>query len=128
MRRPALLALVLIAVAALSYALAQQLPPGVDPGKPATWFLTAAGWGGMVVLILEFVKANVMPLKGFSAVLASFVLSVGGSLVASTGVLSVLGIHLMMTTGEAFTWGITAFFASSGGWDFSVGVVKAAKK
>lgn len=104
----------LLLVLAVAYAQGGEL----DPGNPATWFATAAGWGVMVMFIINFLKANVMPnLAGARTIMASFVVAVGGSLLASTGLLSVLGINLAGSLGEVLTFGVTAFAASSGAWD-----------
>jgi len=113
-----LVALALALLAWVGVALAQALPPDVDPGKPATWFITAAGWGGMVILIVNFLKANVFKgLHGAGTIIVSALLSVGGALLAGTGALAFLGVSLEGTLPELLSFGVTAFMASSGGWD-----------
>lgn len=111
-----LVAFLLIFVVAIAFAQA-ILPPDVDPGKPSTWFLTAAGWGGLVLLTVNFLKVNILHLKGFTTVVFAFILAVGGAFLAGTGLLSPFGISLEGTMPELLTFGITAFVSSAGSWD-----------
>lgn len=100
-----------------------------DPGKPSTWFLTAGGWGVMVIAIVQLIKTKFLPrLEGAATLFVSALVSIGGAFLASTGWFSFIGIHLMGTTPEVFTFGLTAFITASGGWDTGVGIVKSARK
>lgn len=116
-RRKFLLAALLLALIGLAFA--QGLPPdGLDPGKPATWFATAVGWGFMVMLAVNLLKANWWPtLHGNQTILVSAALAVGGSLLAGTGIFSFMGVNLEGTLPELLAFGVSAFIASSGGWD-----------
>lgn len=108
-----------LALALVGYALAQGLPPdGLDPGKPATYFLSAAGWGFMVMLAVNFLKANLWrDLQGNQTILVSAALAIGGSLLAGTGMFSFAGINLEGTLPELLSFGIAAFVSSAGAWD-----------
>lgn len=109
---------VLLLVFFFTWGLSQIVPPGVDPGKPATWFLTATGWGFMVMLILNFLKANVVKnLEGNATIFLSAVIALGGALLAGTGLFSWMGVNLEGNLAELLTFGVTAFISSSGGWD-----------
>lgn len=125
MRRINRTLLMTLVLSLVALALAQD----ADPSKPSTWFLTAAGWGGIVIAIVAFIKANVLKnLHGFGTILVSFLVAVGGAFLASTGALSILGINLTGTTSEVFGFGLTAFIVASGGRDGTVGAIKAARK
>lgn len=112
-----LYALALASLAWVGIALAQSLPPGVDPLVPATWFLSAAGYGALVLLAVNFLKANVLNVTGWGTIALSAGLSFGGPLLASTGVLSAFGVALDGSLPELISFGLTAFIASSGAWD-----------
>lgn len=113
-------------LAVIGVALAQS--GGVDPGNPATWFLTAAGWGGMVLLIVSFLKVRFATITGLRTVLVSFLVAVGGSFLASTGWFSFVGVNLEGSAGEVLVFGLTAFAAASGGWDAGVSMSAAVSK
>lgn len=109
----------------LSVALAQD----ADPTKPSTWFLSAAGWGGIVVMIVGFLKTNVIPTHGFGTVLMSLITAVGGAFLAASGWLNVLGIPTLEgTTAEVLTFGLLAFATASGGRDATVSTIRAARQ
>lgn len=120
--------LLTLLVALLSLMVAYAQNDQLDPGNPATWFLTAGGWGVMTMLIINFLKANVMrSLRGFGTIVVSFVTAVGGAFLANTGLLAPLGINLPGSIGEVFVFGLTAFMASSGGWDTGKKLMLAAR-
>lgn len=112
-----LLALALAVLALIGLVYAQGLPPDVDPLVPATWFLHAAGWGGLVLLAVNFLKANVLNVTGWGTVALSAALAFGGPLIASTGVLTAFGVDLDGTLPEVLAFGLAAFTTSSGAWD-----------
>lgn len=109
--------LALAVLSAIGITLAQALPPGLDPGQPATWFLTAAGWGFMVMFAVNFLKANVLHVTGWGTIGVAAALAFGGPLLASTGLLAGAGITLSGSLPELLAYGLTAFTTSAGSWD-----------
>lgn len=126
MTRPCRRRLIMIAALMLLlvawYAAAQPVPPpDVDVGKPATWFLSAAGWGFIVFVFINFLKANILKgLHGIATLLVAAGINVGGALLAAAGVLRVFGATLDASLGEAVGFGVTAFVLSVGYYDTAV--------
>lgn len=91
---------------------------GLSIPAPATWFLSTAAWGVITSQLVSTIRANLLPnLKGIGAIALVFGVSVGGALIASTGVLSMAGINLDATLTEALIFGIIAGGIAMGWWD-----------
>lgn len=118
-KRRLIMTAALILLLAAWYAVAQQPPPdGVDLAQPATWFLTAAGWGFVVRFAVAFLKANFLKdLHGNGTLLVGAALSILGAVIASTGILGFLSIHFDATVGQAISFGVTAFLTAAGSYD-----------
>lgn len=117
-RRRLIMVVAIVLLAGVWYALAQQPPDGVDLGRPATWFVSAAAWGFVTRFAVAFLKANVLKgLTGMSTVLLGAGISIVGAVIASTGILSFLDLNLDATFGQAITFGVTAFLTAAGSYD-----------
>lgn len=91
---------------------------GLSIPAPATWFLSTAAWGVITSQLVSTIRANLLPdLKGIGAIALVFGVSVGGALIASTGVLSMAGINLDASLTEALIFGIIAGGIAMGWWD-----------
>ncbi len=123
------LKLLLITLFVLAAVAVAQPPDGVDLGQPATWFLTAAGWGFVVRFAVAFLKANVLTgLHGNRTLLLGAALSIAGAVLASTGALNFLGIEFEADFGAAVSFGVTAFLTAAGSYDTQAQVTAKAEQ
>lgn len=126
-RRAWLLAALAVAVGALGTALAQAGGLALPP--PNEWFLSAGAWSLVIVGLTSFTKANLLKnLRGTAAIALPFAIGIGGALIASTGVLAVVGINLDATFAEAVTFGIISAGMAVGWYDGGSAIAATAGK
>lgn len=119
-RRRRLLTLLLIAATTVFVAvIASARAQGLDLPDPAVWFASTAAWGVVTSFLVSTLRANVFrDLKGIGAIALTFGVSILGALVASTGILSFVGIVLEVESlVDALLFGIVAGGIALGWYD-----------
>lgn len=97
------------------------LPPLSD------WFGSASIWGGVVMGLVAFTRANLLPdLRGAAVIALDFAVAIAGALLASSGALAPIGMTLDGGIGAAIVFGITAGGIAAGLWDAGTGLARKA--
>lgn len=89
------------------------------PIPPVTvWFASTAAWGVVTSFLVSTVRENLAPnLKGAGNIALVFGISIGGALIANTGVLAAAGVTLEGSIVDALTFGVIAGGIALGWWD-----------
>lgn len=91
------------------------------------WFGSASIWGGVVMGLVAFTRANLLPdLRGAAVIALDFAVAIAGALLASSGVLAPIGMTLEGGVGAAVVFGITAGGIAAGLWDAGTGLARKA--
>jgi hypothetical protein len=115
MNRAWTIVLMVLAVALLGLAFAQEVVLPELSLDPRTWFDNPFALAAMVLAITSFVKTQ-FNTHGHLTLIVSFVAGIGVAL-AATFDLPYFGQLYNGTLGEAITYGATAAILASGGWD-----------